>query len=512
MDNERIEIQNAKVVGLQENSHSKKPELVFSIEDVLSPGSALERTITLWVTEKKDGPISEKAIESTQRALRKALNDETVEFHWPLETENENDLSNWVERNKGAELHGITQRGNFYSLPSGSNGSLFGAAKRRVTIKPEDNVEYNPSEHRVLVINAMDEEQKTAFMKNQSHPNIKPNRKGQNQAYLNDQIIEEVSFATANKYNTSHDATTRLEFLDEIIPYFEIVKKAQPGKLTVDDVKTFRDNVESDPNKHGYREMIELFGGSNLPKLPKEVAGAATTLMAEGTRIVLSIQILNPKTGYIYKISDMKPLGDMTSFTPNFLEFFAGDPSYVDVTKFVSEMNLPDYQKAASNAVAKVLDGNVENLTNSEFGNPADTILNFLRELLVGRTVAVRVPAPSQNDFEKLGSYLQSIGLQSQSNFDKIAGLGSTVATVTATESVVFDEESLPFPTKAPQAEDVEDVEVKEDESKEESTSESKNEDVVTEESKEEKVKDSPFNIDEKEASNLFSNNNPFDI
>lgn len=445
-------IKNTKIEYVEDNTNGGDPNLVFSFPNPLDEEEPQLRTIRLFTTDRKTKAISEDTIAQTEKILQTNLNDESITFAADPKQAKDTDIRHWVKAHKGENIDNVYQNGQYYQLGLGTGSSNFGGSNHLKTYHPDKATEpYNPAEHRMSVFNAQTEELQQAIKNNDtSHNDVYQKRNGNYGVAFNNHIIHDVVFESANAFDTETEDTNRIEFLQNLIDAYSIVKKEEANKVTLEEIETFKEKVEKEPGKHGYKELMRFIGGLNAPLLPKKLAPIAKDALAVGTRMTVAFYIKNPHNGYIYRTSKQSVNPDITGFEPNFLEFFTGDASRKDVTDYVSNLEIIDFEDAAKETVEKQLDGSIKNLDNEDFGDVPTTILNFLKTLLVGREINLTSNIPNDGDVSRMGCYVQRpIGKVTSMNTEDIK-----IEQPKPSEVADIKDEDLPFNIKASESED----------------------------------------------------------
>ena len=452
-------IENTRIEYVEDNENGIDPNLVFSFPNPLDEDEPQLRQIRLF-TRDRNRQLSDEVISQTQDILRTNLNDDTITFAATPDEAEDTDIRNWVKEHKGEEINNVYQNGQYYQLGLNNGTSNFGGSKHLTNYNPDTATEkYDPTQHRMGVFNAQTDEAKEAMRNgdttfNNGTVRIYKKRNGNVGVELN-HVIHDVVLESANAFGAETDKNTRLDFLDEVIESYSIIKKQEPNKLSVEDVQEFRDKVAKEPHKYGYRALMEFIGGSTAPLLPKNVSSIAKDTLENSTRLTAALYIKNPETGIIYRSSRQTVRPDISgqNYNPNFLEFFAKDEARKDVVAYLSNFNIPDFDKVASEALKEVLKGKVSNLDNPDFGDVPTTMLTFMQHILNGREIRLISNLPKDHDYNRMGSYVTAIGEVSDINLDEIEVEQPTANIAenafSNTDGADIKDEDLPFSNKS---------------------------------------------------------------
>lgn len=460
-------IENTKIEYVEDNERGGDPNLVFSFPNPLDEDQPQERTIRLW-TKNKQGQVSEDTILNTQETLRKNLNDETITFAPTADDAEDTDIRHWAKKHQGEDIDNVYQNDQYYQLGLNTGTSSAGGSKFLSSYKPgQESEPYDPTKHRMGVFNAQTSDVQEAIKNHDtSHSEVYQKRNGTFGARFN-HIIHDVVLESANQFGADTDKVTLSEFLDSTLDAYAMVKKPEAHKVTKEEMEDFKEKVDNEPHKHGYKEFMRLIGGTSAPRLPKQVAAVVKSSLETSDRTTLAFYVKNPRNGYIYRLSKSNANPDITDYEPNFLEYFTGDISRKDVTDFVSNLDIPNFREISLDILEKQLDGSVKNLDNPELGDVPTTVLNFIRAFVVNRKINVTTNIPKDGDFTRMGAYPRTIGKVSNIGTENISVKDNTPSETETTNSTSNEDsvneikdEDLPFTTKS-KSEEKEDTESK---------------------------------------------------
>lgn len=447
-------IKNTKIEYVEDNERGGDPNLVFSFPNPLDEDQPQERTIRLW-TKNKQGQESEDTILNTQETLRKNLGDNSITFAPTADKAEDTDIRHWAKEHQGEGIDNVYQNGQYYQLGLNTGTSAAGGSKFLSSYKPgQESEPYDPTKHRLGVFDAQTSDVQEAIKNHDtSHSEVYQKRNGSFGAGFN-HIIHDVVLESANAFGADTDKVTLSEFLESTLDAYAMVKKAEPNKVTKEEMEDFKEKVDNEPHKHGYKEFMRLIGGTSAPRLPKQVAAVVKSSLETSDRTTFAFYVKNPRNGYIYRLSKSNANPDITGFEPNFLEYFTGDISRKDVVDFVSNLDLPNFSEASMDAVEKELDGDVKNLDNPDFGDVPTTVLNFIRTLVVNREINVTTNIPKDGNFSRMGAYPRTIGEVSNIGTEDISVKDNTPSktakdTSNDDSTPEIKDEDLPFPTKS---------------------------------------------------------------
>lgn len=501
--NEAKLLENTTIEYVEDSERGGDPNLVFSMPNPLDEEQPQMRSIRLWTKERGSNQVSEETVQTTEESLRKNLNDESITFAADPKDAEDTDIRHWAKEHKGEQIDNVYQRGQYYQLGLNVGNSASGGSNFLRTYDPNTATEpYDPEQHRMGVFNAQSDDLKTAIRNNDvTHDSVYKKRNGNFGVAFNNHIIHDVVLESANGFKEKTDNTTRVEFLESLLDAFDIVKKKEANKITKKELEEFLEKVKTNPEKHGFKELMRFIGGATAPLLPKQIASIAKDALQSSTRTTIAFYIKNPDTGYIYRTSKLNVNPDITGFEPNFLEYFTGDISRKDIVDFVTNLQIPDFNEVSLQILDTQLNGSIKNLDDPDFGDVPTTVLDFIKALVVNREITLTSNIPADKDFSRMGCYIQSIGDVSimkskdigleQPTVDKNESFTDTPSNTTSNVESEINQDDMPFPTKE------------------------KEDDNNKEDVEEKSSKSNPFEPDEEgedEKAGFKKSTNPFDI
>lgn len=426
MAQELIPVENAQVVRIDEDKQFKNPRLVFKIEDPLSEDNdTVQREVILWSTDFDTKELSDKSIAQTEKNLRLATGNDEITFDG-FATGEGTHVSNWVAENEGAVLKEIYQNEKGYQIGLGGGSSEELGDSKHLKMWKEADGAYDPKTQRMMIKDALPEATQEAIDNGDtSHNDVFKTNNGQLRFSVSNHTVVDVVIMDANGFNDKHEDIPLVDIVDELVENY--TNRKEVGKVSLEQLEQFKEGMETDPQKHGYRKFLTLVGGTSGALLPKASARMLKSILPEATRKTIAFNIMDNETGIVYRSSPLRaPQDTSRSWVPNYMEFVSpADITRHDVTDFLAKAELPNYQETAKNAIQDVLDGDIKNLLNPEFDkydNVASNLLAFLRYFFQGRKVTVGSKIQEQEDMN-LGSYITKFGAFSDldvENYDTV--------------------------------------------------------------------------------------------
>lgn len=426
MAQELIPVENAQVVRIDEDKQFKNPRLVFKIEDPLSEDNdTVQREVILWSTDFDTKELSDKSIAQTEKNLRLATGNDEITFDG-FATGEGTHVSNWVAENEGAVLNEIYQNEKGYQIGLGGGSSEELGDSKHLKMWKEADGAYDPKSQRMMIKDALPEATQEAIDNGDtSHNDVFKTKNGQLRFSVSNHTVVDVVIMDANGYNDKHEDIPLVDIVDELVENY--TNRKEVGKVSLEQLEQFKEGLETDPQKHGYRKFLTLVGGTSGALLPKASARMLKSILPEATRKTIAFNVMDNETGIVYRSSPLRaPQDTSRSWVPNYMEFVSpADITRHDVTDFLAKAELPNYQETAKNAIQDVLDGDIKNLLNPEFDkydNVASNLLAFLRYFFQGRKVTVGSKIQEQEDMN-LGSYITKFGAFSDldiENYDTV--------------------------------------------------------------------------------------------
>lgn len=419
------EMKNAKLSGIQTNNYTKEPELLVSIYNPLSMGT-IERNIRLWCrkpgSNKNDTTFDANTMKQTERQLRESLGDDSITLSGDPNTQDPNDIYNWVRRalDEGKEVivKEVYQNEAYLNLGQNGGSEDYGSSKyMKYTTLQDIGTGYNPNEHRLPIEETLTEPLRQAVKTNtkfESEEGSVYSAPSSGKWYLRTKpvVMDPVIQRSNNPESVDpYERTTREELVSNILSAMNPDEAPQHGKVSYNDMKNFLDGVKNPEttNQYGFTDLVNLVGGMSCNALPGTAQYTGRALLDKAERMSIGLLMYNPHTNRVFRTSLLRaPSRVERGGRPQYaMEFLAGDIAANDIVNYLSNIGIPDFEDTVVEAINEALDGDVRNMLNPEFGNPAESVLALLRAIFNNREITIGSGLKATGN---LGAYINKIG------------------------------------------------------------------------------------------------------